>query len=80
MTVCVVILLEEFQKKSPPVDRAHRRGTLLPSPASAAATELMLLGRSCCAQLASLLEVPPRPSSRCCQQHLDEGSDDETTS
>ena len=79
MTVCVVILLEEFQKKSPPVDRAHRRGTL-PSPASAAATELMLLGRSCCAQLASLLELPSRPSSRCCHQHLEEGRDDETTS
>ena len=79
MTVCVVILLEEFQKKSPPVDRAHHRGTL-PSPAFAAATELMLLARSCCAQLASLLELPSRPFSRCCHQHLEEGRDDETTS
>jgi hypothetical protein len=32
------------------------------------------------AKLASLLEVPPRSSLRCCQQHLDEGRDDETTS
>ena len=47
---------------------AHRRGAL-PSPAFAAATELMMLRRSwCCAQLASLLEVLPRPSSRCCRR------------
>ena len=26
---------------------------------------------------ASLLEVPPRPSSKCCQQHLDEGRDED---
>jgi len=79
---------------------AHGRGTM-PSPAFAAATELILLRRSwsccdgadpaatelillrrswSCAQRASLLEVPPFSSSRCCQQHLDEGRDDETTS
>ena len=50
---------------------AHGRGTL-PSPASAAATELILR-----AQRASPLEAPPRLSSRCCWQHLEEGRDDD---
>jgi len=65
---------EQFQKKIK-LSTSHRLGTL-PSPA--AATELMLLRRiSCCAQLASPLEVPPGPSSRCCWQHLEEGHDED---
>ena len=56
---------------------AHGRGTVS-SPASAAATELILLRRSySCAQRPSPLELPPRPSSRWCQQHLEEGRDED---
>ena len=67
-------------KKPEAPSTAYGHGTL-PSSAAAAATELMLLRRSwCCAQLASLFEVPPRPSARCCKQHLEKGRDDETTS
>ena len=56
---------------------AHGRGTVS-SPASAAATELILLRRSySCARRPSPLELPPRPSSRWCQQHLEEGRDED---
>ena len=63
-------MLEPFQKKS------ARRPLIV---AGQCRRLLLLLLRSwCCAELASLLEVSPRPSLRCSQQHHEEGRDDET--
>ena len=69
------MVLIHVHKKSPSVDRSSSQDTAV----------------ACCCccdgadaaqqqQLASLLEVPLlRPSSRCCQQHLEVGRNDEKT-
>ena len=70
-----VAKFEELANRSP-VDRSWSRDTAVAcvcccDGADAFATELMMRAA------ASPLEVPPRPSSRCCQQHLEEGRDED---